>query len=304
MENRTGGLHLRSRLLADGYTDDEIRRMSRRLVTVRPGAYVEPGDERLGTPESRHLLSVRAAFAQVGKGAVVSHVSAAVVHGIALWAVPLDRVHLTRPGNGGGRRSRHLHLHVLPLEPEEIVSAAGIAVTSKARTLADLLRSLPFEQAVVAADSALHRERTERGDVVDALARAPRRHGRAAAGRALAFANGLAESPGESRSRVAMWRAGLPPPALQVPQHAVDGRSLGRVDFWWEEPGVVGEFDGRKKYGRLLGPGQDAGDAVFAEKCREDALREAGCGMARWIWVEIHPFDGVARRLRRVLGTR
>lgn len=304
MTHGTNGLVLRSALLAGGYTDDEIRRLSRRLVRVRPGAYVEPGDERLHTSESRHLLAVRAALAQLGPGMVVSHASAAVVHGIALWGVPLDRVHLTRHGAGGGRRSRHLHLHVLALGPEEIVTVGGVVVTSMARTMADLLRELPFEQAVVAADSALHRGRAVRADIVDALAGAPRRHGRAAAGRALGFANELAESPGESRSRVAMWRAGLPPPALQVPHRGLDGRPLGRVDFWWEEPGVVGEFDGRVKYGRLLRPGQDAGDVVFAEKCREDALREAGRGMARWVWTELDPFDAVARRLHRVLGSR
>ncbi len=101
-----------------------------------------------------------------------------------------------------------------------------------------------------------------------------------------------------------MWRAGLPPPALQVPQYSVDGRSLGRVDFWWEDQGLVGEFDGRVKYGRLLGPGQSAGDVVFAEQRREDALRETGRGMARWVWSELDPFDTVAARLRRALDAR
>lgn len=99
-----------------------------------------------------------------------------------------------------------------------------------------------------------------------------------------------------------MWRAGLPLPALQVPQFSVDGRALGRVDFWWEDYEVAGEFDGRVKYGRLLRPGQSAGDVVFAEKCREDALRETGRGMARWVWSELDPFDRVAARLRRVLA--
>ncbi len=38
----------------------------------------------------------------------------------------------------------------------------------------------------------------------------------------------------------------------------------------------MGEFDGRIKYGRLLRPGQEAGDAVFEEKRREDAIRDEG----------------------------
>ncbi len=39
------------------------------------------------------------------------------------------------------------------------------------------------------------------------------------------------------------------------------------------------------KYGRLLEPGQDPGEVVFAEKHREDELRElTGFGMVRLIW--------------------
>ena len=31
---------------------------------------------------------------------------------------------------------------------------------------------------------------------------------------------------------------------------------MARPDFWWEERGLAGEFDGMVKYGRLLRPGQ------------------------------------------------
>ena len=58
---------------------------------------------------------------------------------------------------------------------------------------------------------------------------AARRPNNAAARRVVAFADGAAESPGESDSRVAIRRAGLPVPVLQ---HAVIGT---RTDFWWEE---------------------------------------------------------------------
>ncbi|GAA2551065.1 hypothetical protein GCM10010210_24570 [Pseudonocardia hydrocarbonoxydans] len=295
---------LRSELIARGYTDDEIRRTcgSRRLVSVRRGAYVDPGDERLHRPEDRHALAVRAAVGQLGPGCVVSHASAAVLHRIALWAVPLGRVHVSRPGTSGGRRSSQLHLHVCPMEPDEVVTVDGIAVTSPAATVAALARTLPFEQAVVVADSALHRGLVDPPALAAALDRYPRRHGTAAAARVLAFADRLAESPGESRSRVAMLRAGLPMPQLQVVRFSVDGVPLGRVDFWWPEQGVIGEFDGLVKYGRLLRPGQATGDVLVAEKLREDALRETARGMARWTWREIDPFAGVERRLRRTLG--
>jgi len=81
--------------------------------------------------------------------------------------------------------------------------------------------------------------------------------------------------------------------------HGRDGRWLGRVDFGWPDLCTVGEFDGRVKYGRLLRPGQEPGDAVFAEKCREDALREVDLGVARWIWPELDTFAPVVDRIRR-----
>ncbi len=39
------------------------------------------------------------------------------------------------------------------------------------------------------------------------------------------------------------------------------GQLIGITDFAWPKHGVYGEFDGRVKYGRLLKPGQDPGDA-------------------------------------------
>jgi hypothetical protein len=60
----------------------------------------------------------------------------------------------------------------------------------------------------------------------------------------------------------------------------------------------VGEFDGRIKYGRLLRPGQDAGDAVFAEKRREDAIRDEDWGVVRWVWSDLERPDRFAGRVR------
>jgi hypothetical protein len=253
---------------------------------------------------ARHRLAVIAAASQLGAGVVFSHVSAAVLHGLPLWATPLDRVHGTRHRRSGASISRHLHLHAAALDPDEIVVVDGVLVTSIARTLADLARLLPFEQALVPADAALHRHRVTRAELDATLDRAARRPGNPAARRVLAFARPGADSPGESRSRLAIHRAGLPDPALQHEVRAPDGRVLGQVDFWWEEFDTAGEFDGRVKYGRALRPGQDPGEVVFAEKVREDAIRGDGHGMVRWVWSEIDPFDGVARRLRAAFGRR
>jgi hypothetical protein len=295
------GPALRAQLLAAGVTDEEVRRMcsARRLTVLRRGAYVPSSDARLRDPVARHALSVGAAMLQLAPGAVASHVSAAVLHGLPLWAVPLDRVHVTRDQRSGGRRSRLLHLHSAALDADEVVMVGGTAVTSVARTVADLARTLPFEQAVVSADGALFRGIVGGDDLVEAVERSAHRHGNTGARRVVAFADGRAESAGESRSRVAIARAGLPPPALQWEVYSPCGTLVGRADFAWPELGTVGEFDGKVKYGRLLRPGEEPGNAVFEEKRREDLLRDEALEVVRWVWGELDPFDAVAARLVR-----
>jgi hypothetical protein len=292
----------RRELLAAGFAAGEVRQRLRAgaLVSVRRGAYLTgalPPD-----PELRHIILVRAALPDLAADAVVSHASAAVLLGMPLWNVPLGHVHVTRCRRSGARRSSGAHVHAAPLEPDEIVEVDGLRLTSPARTVVDLARWLPFEQAVVAADGALRLQLVTRAGLAEAVERAARRPGSPAARRVVAFADERSESPGESRSRVALQRAGLPRPVLQWEVHGRSGLWLARTDFGWPELRTVGEFDGKVKYGRLLKPGQAPGDAVFEEKRREDALRDEGLRVARWTWDELDHFDPVAERLRRAFG--
>ncbi|MFW8745876.1 hypothetical protein, partial [Mesorhizobium japonicum] len=98
------------------------------------------------------------------------------------------------------------------------------------------------------------------------------------------FADAASGSAGESLSRVAIHRAGLPAPVLQ--QRFDDAAGLaGIVDFWWPEAGVIGEFDGVGKYLRdLSGRGRDTAQIVIDEKRREDRLRALGFRVVRWGW--------------------
>jgi predicted transcriptional regulator of viral defense system len=297
-------VHHRRSLVAAGYTDRELSRLRRGgvLATIRRGSYLVKPDVRLDDPAARHGLLIAAAWPRFAEGSVVSHCSAAVLFGLPTWAVPLDRVHLTRARRGGGRIGSVAHLHSAPLDAHEVVEVAGFPVTSPARTVVDLARVLPFETAVVIVDAALHAGLVDGECLAAALGQAARWRGSARARRAVAFADGRSESVGESRSRVAMSRCDLLAP---VPQWEVrrDGVLLGRVDFGWPDHGTVGEFDGRIKYGRLLRPGQDIGDAVFDEKLREDRLRAEGLRVVRWTWDDLADFDPVAIRLRRAFRT-
>jgi hypothetical protein len=298
------GLRLRPELLAAGLSDDDLSRLCRSggLGRVRRGAYIDAADERMHTREARHALAARAAILQLAPGAVASHVSAAVLHALPVWGMRLDRVHVTRDGTSGVHRRRSLHVHVTPLAAEEVTVVDGVAVTTVARTVADLARAEPFAPAVAAVDTALRRQMVTRTAVERLVESAAGRHGVRAARRAVAFADGDAESVGESRSRVLLARARVPKPLLQW---EVPGRQrVGRCDFGWPELRTVGEFDGRVKYGRLLRPGQDPGDVVFAEKRREDAIRDAGFRVVRWVWDDLDDFEEVVERLHTAFAAR
>ncbi len=295
-------VHMRAGLRAAGYGDDEVRALLRRgeLATVRRGAYVS--GPRSGDATLRHLAQIRAASEQLDPGAVVSHLSGAVLLGWDVWGLPLTRVQVTRHRRTGGRRDPSVHVRAAPLRDDEIQFVDGVAVTCAARVVTDIARTVPFEQAVVVADCALARGDVTPEALAEAIARQKGWPGAPNARRALGFADGRSGSVGESRSRVAIMRAGLPPPQLQREFRDDRGGHLGTVDFWWERQRLIGEFDGLAKYGRLLKPGQSVADVVVAEKIREDALRDQDTRMLRWLWVDLHPFTATAARLRARLG--
>ena len=114
------------------------------------------------------------------------------------------------------------------------------------------------------------------------------------AGRVVEFADARSESAGESLARIVMDAAGLPRPALQVVLITGD-----RVDFLFEEQFTVVEFDGKQKYGRLLGPNDDPAEIVWREKKREDRIRELGYEVIRITWADLADVERLGRRIRR-----
>jgi len=101
---------------------------------------------------------------------------------------------------------------------------------------------------------------------------------------------------------VAFFTFGIPSPEPQQKIYDERGRLIGRADFAWEEFHTLGEFDGKKKYGRLLKPGEAPDDAVYREKLREDALRGAGWQVVRWTWADLGRRHEIASRLRQAFG--
>lgn len=204
-------------LMRAGMTRAELAGRVRRgeLVRIRRGAFRPPQSL---TPEQNHLELIAAMASGLPTGGVLSHATAAVLHELPVPASALDRLHIITPGKSG-RLSKHLHRHtgavpeaesagvelrgsavVAPLAagaglagpsgrqarklawvPVGFDAASGLRITSRARTVVDLARSLAYADAVAVVDAAL-RAGAERAELEAELELARRRPGNARAG--------------------------------------------------------------------------------------------------------------------------
>jgi len=296
-------VRLSRELAEEGYSYAEMARLTRaaELVRVRRGAYALPTDEPL-SPRASHLRLLAATVGQASSELVVSHMSAAALHGLPIWNEQLERVHLTRNRQGQGKVRRYVHLHCTPLPDRDVVEIDGFRVTSLARTVVDLASSLDALHAVPIGDAAL-RNGLRPDQLAQLVDESGGRRGIAGARRSLALLDARSESPGESMSRVVFHQHRLPPPEPQLEVFAESGKFVGRSDFGWREQRTLGEFDGRSKYGRLLlRSGQTPEQALFEEKRREDALRDLGWEMVRWIWADLFAPAKLLDRLARAFA--
>jgi hypothetical protein len=137
--------------------------------------------------------------------AVVSGRSAAVCWGVDL-AGPLDDVEVTVPARSHPSRIRGLCVRRAPLPSEERSYRRGIPVTSPESTAVRLAGLLPGDAAVIAVDQLVD---TGYADLrrIRALAGEARGRGAARARTACALADGLAQSPQETRVRLLLHRS-------------------------------------------------------------------------------------------------
>ena len=95
------------------------------------------------------------------RGSVISHHPAALIYDLPLLDPAPARPDLTVPPRHTGDVTGAL-LHRAGLPAEDVVMIGGAAVTSVARTLVDLARTLPLDSALVPMDAALHRGLVDR----------------------------------------------------------------------------------------------------------------------------------------------
>lgn len=223
---------------------------------------------------SPHLEDAR--LAAVAARGILSHRSAALDRGWAVRTEP-ELVDVTLPKNRrlAPERAVGLRVHRAGLGPDDVDGDR----TSADRTLLDCLRTLPFEEALAVADSAL-RDGFSSARLA-AIARDARGPGAVAVREAARHADGRAANPFESSLRAICLQVEGLDVEPQVPIH--DPHWLGRPDLVDRRLKIALEADSFEWHGGRADLARDAR--------RYNALVVAGWWVLRFSWEEVmlHP---------------
>jgi very-short-patch-repair endonuclease len=148
----------------------------------------------------------------------------------------------------------------------DVVTDGDLRWTSRTRTALDLIRRGPLDDAVVLLDQLVQADVVDIAAVRAAAAALPRCRGSHQAREAAELADGLAQSPQETRLRLLIVRSDLPTPVAQY-RVTSRGRFVARVDFGYPDLRLAIEYDGlwhgepqqvdpdRQRLNRLLAAG-------------------------------------------------
>jgi hypothetical protein len=267
------GVVSRSQALRAGLTVDMIkfRVRSGRWQQIHPGVYAT----FTGLPGRGARLW--AAVLSAGRGAVLSHETAAELH--RLTDKPVDPIHVTVP------RQRHViavsgvSLHRSARAVEAAQGQTYPPRTKVEETVLDLTQTAAtFDDVCGWVTRAFARDLTDEGRLREAMSTRTKLRWRADLHELIVAAAGGDHSVLEFRYHRDVERAhGLPESARQVPFAAPGGRR-GRRDRVYEEYAVVIELDGR-----LAHPLESQG----RDKARDNAAAVEGKQTLRYDWTQV-----------------
>jgi hypothetical protein len=268
-----------------------------RMLRVHHGVYAPADRWAKLTETQRYTHRVLGAVLESRTSPIVSHISAAALHGAPIIGPMPSLVHVLCTIAAGTRTEHGIRKHATADLHHGIERRGQLTVTGITRTVVEVASDCTFSTAVGVTDWALREGHVDKDMLRTTLDDLRVRRGRSKAHRVFEFADGRSGSPGESLSRVRMHEFGFPAPVLQ--QRFEDGDGLaGIVDFWWPEHQLIGEFDGVAKYVREdLTRGKDVTQIVLDEKWREDRLRACGPRVTRWDWATAWPQYGLYAHL-------
>lgn len=208
-----------------------------------------------------------AAVLAEGRGAVLSHHSAAMLWGLITPSTAWP--HVTTASRKNHRR-RGIHRHSTAFADDETTIRHGIPVTTVARTLLDLAADLDRHRLERAIAEAEYRRYAGAPSLEELIERYPRRRGVRNLRAILASGNaerGVTRSPLEDRFLRFLDARGLERPELNAPLRLAG--ELIVVDCMWRRQRVALELDGRSSHLRV-------------GRWEADRLRDRRLVAARW----------------------
>jgi hypothetical protein len=208
-------------------------------------------------PTAELPLSVRVRpFIEVNTGCAASHLTAA-----ELVSLPRRRqkeatpmYHVIRPEGAAHLDRPHVIVHRMKLYEDEVTVVDGIPVTTPERTWLDMAEMLTVDELVAMGDSCVRFPRAELegrdlplcsiSDLQRMIDRHKGKRGLRKAKEAIRLIRVGADSPQESMLRLALVRAGLPEPELNVPIVGSDGTRHHEPDLSYRKYKVGVEYEG------------------------------------------------------------
>lgn len=283
------GVFTRTEAIAAGHSDNQLSRWVRdgTVRRVARGAFaVGPAPEHA---EGRLIERAKAFALPHGNRVALSHHAALLVHGIATYAVPLHTVYAVRI-SGGAQLGAGVHLERPRITPPTVL-VDGVNVVRAEVAVLQVARVFGHVAGLVAADSALSHEVLDRGLLGREAERVGAAPGVAVARAVVDLCRDGAQSPGETRLRLAVEQMGYRT-ETQCPI-AMPGRN----PFAFADLRIVGtnglvEFDGAVKY-----EGANGRQALVNEKVREDRIRGLGWHLERVVWRDLDDPPALCRRI-------
>lgn len=209
--------------VSDGTTLRQVSDAWQLRVAVREGRVVHLSRNSYALATAHEGLAAAARLQ-----GVASHLSAALSWGWKVKRPPSEPV-VTLPRNRKVDAQRRESIDVRYADLQE--AAVTGRRTTRVQTVIDCARTLPFDEALSVADSALREARVTRGQLLEAARNAPRT-GRSRAVRVVELADGRAANPFESCLRA----LALDVPGLtatpQLPITGVGHADLGDAGLW------------------------------------------------------------------------
>lgn len=269
---------------------DSLLRSGRWHAPVRGILATEPGPLSL---ESR----CRAAVLGQRRPAVVSHLTATVMHGLpVLGRVPDLRnrpqpIDLILPPPATTRQPGGLRLHWPHLDPVDTGLLNDLPLTSVARSILDVARRPELGHwAIVLADAAIGQGLICVEELFEAQQRIVHPGHRQQLGRLLTRVDGRARSPQETVFRLTLVDAGLPVPLVNWPLYDDDGLLIAIGDLVYDDYLLWLEYDGFAVHGRR--------SAFRHDRTRERLIRSRGFEVIRVIDEDIDRPRTLARMVR------